>query len=200
MNQAKLAALLGRPLTQTEVDNLDLYLQIAKERLGDLICSDLCDQDNRFYTIREGYETVFTDIFTDITSVKLDGEVFTDYEVYQNDRRNGQWFNSIVLNKCYSGEVEIEADWGFGGMPVDVQLLLAKLFGLVGSMNTSNGNIKSKKVEDFSITFGDTDVYDQFVTENHATIDKYSQCNVGYIRHGVLCHHGYDCIRCIPSY
>lgn len=182
MNQAKLEALLGRPLTTIEVTNLTLYLEIATERLQDLTCLNLTQNtEDRVYDVREGYTTVFTDPFTEINSVTVNGNTFTDYTPMQWNRRNADWYNSIVLETC-EDEVTINADWGI--CSPELQLLTARLFGLMGIEKSGNGNVKSKKVEDFSITFNDNSAYDQFLLDNQSLINKYSLCNIGNVQHG----------------
>lgn len=188
MNQSKVSALLGRPLTSIESTNFNLYLSIAMQRLEELTCLNLEKKtEARTYDIRQEFKTVFTDLFTTVTEVKVDGNVITDYHPRQWDRRNGSWYNSIVL-ETRGDVVEVTADWGI--CSPDLQLLLANLFALVGEMNVSNGNVKSKRVEDFQITFNDNTVYDQFVMDNQATISKYSICNVGDVINGDVCYGG----------
>lgn len=41
INQETIEALLGRPLSDVEAANFELYLQVAVERLDDLLCIDL---------------------------------------------------------------------------------------------------------------------------------------------------------------
>jgi len=197
-NQAQLEALLGRTLTPVELSNLDLYLEIAGERLEQLICSRVTAiAEERVYDGREGYSTVFTELFTSITSVEVNGKALetSEYSKRQWDSRNGYWFNSIVLPHRLRSEAEVVINgvWGFDSdtMPSDLQLLYAKLFALVSSMNKGNGNIKSKKVEDFSITFNENTVYDQFLIDNGSTLRKYSVCNQGYVRSGKTCVNPY---------
>lgn len=184
MNKTKLVALLGRPLTTIEDTNFSLYLKIAQERLEDLTCLDLEEAtEDRTFSVREGYHTVFTDLFTGVNSVTVNGEALatTDYQARQWDRRSAAWYNSIVLDTCTEeAEIVINADWGV--CSPSLQLLQAQLFGLLGSMNSGNGNVKSKKVEDFSITFNDNTVYDQFLLDNSAIIGKYSICNIANIQ------------------
>lgn len=43
LTETKVVALLGRPLSEIEHTNFELYLNIAKLRLNDLICDDLDD-------------------------------------------------------------------------------------------------------------------------------------------------------------
>lgn len=193
--QAEIVALLGRPLKPVEKTNFDLYLEIAGERLEQLICSRVTAiAEERIYDTRAGYSTVFTELFTSVTSIEVNGKPLeaSEYSIRQWDSRNGYWFNSIVFkHKSHrESEVKVNAVWGFDSttMPSDLQLLYAKLFALVGSMNKGNGNVKSKKVEDFTISFNDNSVYDQFLIDNSSTIQKYSICNVGYVRNGRVCN------------
>ena len=188
MNKTTMVALLGRPLTSIEDTNYNLYLKIAVERLQDLTCLNLeTATEDRTFDIREGYSTVFTDLFTEINSVTVGGETVTAYSARQWDRRNTSWYNSIVLDKCQTsnGEVTINADWGI--CSPELQLLLARLFGLLGQENKGNSNIKSKRVEDFHITYNDNSTYQQFLIDNQLLLDKYSICNIGNIQHGEVC-------------
>lgn len=182
MKKTTVVALLGRPLTSIEDTNFETYLKIARERLEDLTCLNLTDEtDDRTYDVREGYTTVFTDPFTAINSVKINGNAVSDYTPMQWDRRNASWYNSIVLQTS-DCEVTINADWGL--CSPELQLLTARLFGLLNTEKSGNGNIKSKKVEDFSVTYNDNTAYQQFLLDNQALINKFSLCNIGNIQHG----------------
>lgn len=181
MNKTQMAALLGRPLTSIEDTNYSTYLKIAQERLEDLTCLNLSSEPSeRIYDVREGYTTVFTDLYTSVDSVKIDGNEISDYTSMQWDRRNASWYNSIVL-ETNAETVTVTADWGI--CSPELQLLTARLFKLLGSESMSS-NIKSKKVEDFSITLNDNTVYQQFLVDNQALIDKFSLCSIGNIQHG----------------
>ena len=46
ISQETMAALLGRPLSDLEIANYDLYLELAIERLDDLLCIKLEDMDD----------------------------------------------------------------------------------------------------------------------------------------------------------
>lgn len=182
MTQSTLEALLGRPLSSIETANIKTYLKIARERLEDLTCLNLTETtEDRVFDVRNGYTTVFTDPFTEINSVTINGNAFTDYTPMQWNRRNASWYNSIVLETCEE-EVTINADWGI--CSPELQLLLARLFGLLGKENSSNGNVKRKEVEDFSISFSDKSTYEQFLTDNQSLINKYSICTIGDVQHG----------------
>ena len=193
MDQTTMSALLGRTLTSIEVTNFNLYLKIARQALDDLLCTNLCDDsDPRTFDAREGYSTVFTDIFTDIDEVSINGIVqdADTYSVRQWDRRNGSWYNSIVFDErlCDGDEVEVSASWGFSTMPSDLQLVLAQLFGLITKKNKFDSTVSSKQVEDFRVSINvDADLDDDFYRQYNKTISKYSLCSVGNITQGDIC-------------
>jgi len=194
MTAAEVSKLLGRTLTANETANFALYLNIAQTQLEDWLCFPLCcDNDDRTFDAREGYQTVFTGPFTEVTEVTLNGTVVapTEYKVKQNDSYSGSWFNSIVFNNRLRDDViVVKAEWGFGNkLPVDLQALLAATFDLYSrkQANASDSNIKSKEVEDFKITYKEgtsENLASDFVADNSGTIDKYSLCNIGNIQHG----------------
>lgn len=195
--------LLNRSLTSAETENFKLYLKIAMQRLEELLCMDLCgDQDERTYETRYGYRTVYIDPFTEVTSIKIDGETVSadKYTVKQNDKYNGSWFNVIEFDTKRRGEnITVDAAWGFGSCPADLQVLLARLFAQGSTEQKSDNQVKSKKIEDFSVTFKDGATYDEFVLANAAIIDKYSHCNVGAIRNGSV-NRSYDDLRSLRNY
>lgn len=209
MNEAQVAALLGRPLTTTENTNFDLYLEIAKESLEELLCISLDvnpdgsgepELDTQTFDVRDGYSTVFTGIFTELTEVKVDGTVTTDYYPAFWDKRSNAYYNSIVLDDCNASEVEITGYWGFDSIPADLQLLWAQMFANVSKKyKAGNSNVKSKQVEDFRISYGDLTDDETFLNDNKRAIQKYSLCNVGYVIHGSTCstHGRYHCGYCI---
>lgn len=188
MNQTTMASLLGRSLTPIESTNFNLYLKIARQSLDDLLCTNLCDDtDPRTFDARGGYSTVFTDIFTDVQSITVNGEAVTDYSVRQWDRRNGSWYNSVVFeDKLYEDDVVVvSASWGFSTMPSDLQLVLAQLFGLITKKNKFDSTITKKKVEDFEVWLNiDADLDDEFYRQYNKTISKYSLCTIGNIQQG----------------
>lgn len=196
MTQAEMVKLLGRSLTSTEATNFDLYLDIATMQLEDLLCTPLESvTETRVFDTREGYSTAFVNIFNAISEVKLNDEVVTNYSIRQWDKRNASWYNSLVFTEKFDSDdtIEVTADWGFvatsgddSDYPVDLQLLLAKLFGFVSSMK-NNGNIKSKRIEDYMVTFNEYTEYQQFCLDNKSTINKYGLCDEVYVRHGDIC-------------
>lgn len=136
----------------------------------------------RTFDVRKDYSTVFTDIFSVITSVKLDGEELDpqDYSVRQWDRRAADWYNSIVLNKCKTGkELEVTGTWV---IPAELQGLISSLTPILA--NAKHSTVKSKRVEDFSYTLGDKTDIEQFVADNQEILSRYSICDLPYILHG----------------
>lgn len=197
MTKEQLAALLGRPLTPNENTNFDLYLDIAKESLEELLCISLDvnpdtsgdpEEDVQTFDVREGYSTVFTGIFTEVSEVKVDGKVTTDYYPVFWEKRSNPYYNSIVLDCRAARSVEITGHWGFDTLPGDLQLLWAQLFANVSKKyKVGAGNIKSKQTEDFRISYGDLTDDEVFLKDNRRTIKKYSMCNIGYVLHGDTC-------------
>lgn len=208
MTKEEISALLGRPLTSIENTNFDTYLEIAKENLEELLCISLdvnpdgsgdAEESTQKFDVREGYSTVFTGIFTELTEVKLDGNVTTDYYPAFWDKRSNPYYNSIVLN-APGKTVEITGYWGFDEVPKDLQLLWAQAFANVSKKYVAGGgNVKSKQVEDFRISYGDLTDDEAFVSANQRTIKKYSLCNIGYVLHGETCdlHGVWRCGNCI---
>lgn len=196
MKQSDLEALLGRPLTPGELANRELYLQIARESLEELLCINLCDNDTgtRVFDIREGYRTVFTDVFTELSKVEVDGQEVTDYTPAFWDRRTNAFYNSIVLDEPKGTKVALTGFWGFNKTPADLKRLWAIAFSDTAQKYTSGeAGVKSKRVEDFDITYGNLSDDDMFIRNNARVISKYQMCNAGYTVSGATggC---YDCL------
>lgn len=190
--------LLNRSLTTAETNNFKTYLKIAIQRLEELLCMDLSsDEPVRTYETRLGYRTVYVDPFTDLNSVKINDETVEGYTIKQNERFNGSWYNIIEFERKRTGEnIVVDASWGFDSCPSDLQLVLAKLFDQGSVEQTADNSVKSKKIEDFSVTYKDSATYDEFVLANKAIIDKYAQCEKA-IRHGRVGNYG---LRSIYNY
>lgn len=79
-----------------------------------------------------------------------------------------------------------------------LSLLLARCFGVISQEQAQSANmgITSKKVEDFSITYGDKDgsPMEAFVKQNANDLEQYSECQAK-IRQGKVCHG--DSVRCL---
>lgn len=188
LKKEQIVKLLGRPLTDLETSNYDVYIKIAVQSLEELLCMDLTQEiAERTYETRLGYREVYVDPFTQINSITCDGEDVdeADYTVKQFDKLNGQWYNIIEFeSKCDGSKIVVDAEWGFGSCPTDLQLLLAKLFDKGSQDQKTEGTVSSKKIEDYSVTYKDVASFDEWLLKNHSIVDKYSLCNQGYIRHG----------------
>ena len=190
LTKDEIAKLLNRSLTESENTNFSLYLKIATKRLEQLLCMKLNNEtEARSFFIREGYRTIFTDVFTGDVTVSVDGveQEASTYSVRQFDNLNGDWFNSIVFKQHLPRTAEmitVTADWGFTCLPSDLKLLLARLFEF--STDNTDDRVKSKKIEDYSVTYSDKTAYDQLIESNSAIIDAYSVC-VRSIRNGNVC-------------
>lgn len=191
MTQDKIAALLGRPLSSVETSNFKTYLELAESRVSDLLCFDICQRvETRRFSTRLGYKTLNVPVFTEIDYVKLDGNETTNYEVRQSQNLNGDWYNTIVFDTPLHGQtVEVKADWGFAKTPLDVQMMIATVFGMTGDSLESD-TVATKKVEDFSISFNKTKT-EAFATKYAATIAKYSGCVSGNVQSGKTYGHLY---------
>ena len=161
----------------------------ATQMLESLLCLDFTQESGkRVFEAREGYRTVYTGIFTDVSSVTVDGQAVDYYPAFF-DKKNGQFFNSIVLKTPVCGEAVVDADWGFDCLPADLQRMADNAAKVV-SQSYSVKDVKSKQVEDFRVTYGDLSDDEVFLKQNAVTINKYSMCNIGYVLNGETCHHG----------
>lgn len=188
MNQDRISALLGRPLSEAEQSNFKTYLEIAQGKVSDLLCVDICQKvGTKKFAARQGYQSLNVPIFTEIDWIKLNGSETTQYHVRQGSELYGDWYNSIVFDApLHSETVEIKADWGFSQTPMDVQVMIAELFGMATD-SIANDTVQSKQVEDFRITFNKTK-QEAFAEKYAATIAKYSVCVNGNVQHGNVRH------------
>lgn len=203
MTQDELQALLGRPLSSFESANRKLYLDIARESLEELLCTEISCRNTveaRTFGVREGYRTVFTGVFTEVEEVKVDGTATTDYHPAFWDKRSNAFYNSIVLKEHDGSTVEITATWGFDSLPNDLKQLWAQLFANVAKKyKAGSANVKSKQVEDFRISYGDLTDDELFINANSRIIQKYRLCDIGFVMHGDVCttHEVRNCGHCI---
>lgn len=196
MNQQELEAILQRSLTMNEVNNLDLYLEIATNQLNSLLCTDVRPfTGTRKFSTRYGYHSAYIDPATTVTSVKRGGTTVQPgtYDLRQWDRWNADWYNVLVFDNLLRGEaIEVTGSFGWSTLPGDLQLLLGKLFDGVSKSTHANGQVKSKKVEDFSISYRDNEnggaisTLDTIANEFAETIARYSLCNVPNVQQGAL--------------
>ncbi len=187
MTQDKISALLGRPLSSTEISNFTTYLELAQSRVSDLLCFDICQKvATRKFSGRNGYRTLNVPIFTEIDSVKIDDTETTAYTVRSGSDLYGDWYNSIVFDApLHCDTIEIKADWGFSQMPLDVQMMVADVFGMITDP-LEDALVSSKQVEDFRITLKDKTKEEAFAQKYAATIAKYSACVSGNIQSGYV--------------
>ena len=170
----------------------------ARQMVEELLCLDLAqDTGERTFDAREGYRTVFTGIFSDVSSVTVDGVAVTDYYPAFFDKRNGKFYNSIVFKEEVCGEVIVDADWGFVDcLPADLQRLVDAVVAYIPRQANLNREINSKKVEDVTISYNHssitmgTTLWEDLVKDYSNTIDKYGMCDIGYIINGATCGHG----------
>lgn len=190
MTKTELSALLGRPLSSVEDTNFDLYLSLAYDSLEELLCTTLtAASETRTFDIREGYSTAFIDIFRSVSAVTLDDDTVdsSDYSKRQWNKRNAEWYNSLVFDNAFTSsneEIAVTAEWGFTTLPDDLQLVQAGLFDLISKRNAYNPTVESKRVEDFSIKFSTTTLDEGFYTQYRSIISKYSLCNIPNVQHG----------------
>ena len=189
MDKTSMAKLLGRPLTSSEDSNFEQYINYTISTLENLLCwSPVCVDAAAAYVARDGYRTLWTDPFTSITDVKVDGTAVTDYKLAFNGNFNYPFYNSVVFPYPLGGQtVEITGSWGFEDLPADLGALVAEIFKAYGRTTASNmaGNVTNKRVEDFSITYGDGSEMDALASKNSSVIAKYSNCqSAGEISHG----------------
>ena len=179
-DKTTLEKLLGRSLTSLEDSNFEQYINYTISTLENLLCwSPICTDATAIYTARDGMRTLWTDPFTSITDVKVDGTAVTDYKLAFNGNFNYPFFNSLVFPQPLGGKtVEITGTWGFEELPADLGALVAEIFKMYGrqSMGNQSGNITNKRVEDFSISYGDKSEMDTLATNNSSVIAKYSNC------------------------
>lgn len=185
ITKTQITSLLGRALTSIEDTNFNLYLEIAINRLYSMLNISTSDSDTRTYKSRVGYSEVKTDPFTAVTSVKINGSLTTDFVTKQGDNYSASWFNIIEFSERLGlATIEVTGDWGFGTCPADLRSLVAKLFNLVSTEKGTSGQIKSKSIEDVSITFDNSvSPLDSLKNEYADIIAKYS-AHASYIYSG----------------
>lgn len=189
MDKVKLEAWLGRSLTPVEIENQADYLLAATQWLEGLLCYQIASTTavTKVFKGRERMATVFMPVFTTTTEVKLNGSVTTAFTPYFFDNPNGTYFNSLVFDSPLDRDdkIEVTGDWGFSTIPLDLMQLLAKMFNHISLGVKSDANVKSKSIEDFSISYDTTTTEEgRLIDANRATISKYSICHVGNIRSG----------------
>lgn len=83
---------------------------------------------------------------------------------------------------------ELAQELGVEKLPNDLSLVVARYFGSITSDNTQEFGVSNKKVEDFSITYDQTNSIDaSLAKQNQSTLAKYSHC--GKISYGKTLNH-----------
>lgn len=97
----------------------------------------------RVYRVLDGI--IYTDLF--------EGAVPTGYRRGFNGRQDTDYFNELYVDKRLRGKVELDLAWGSKTFNLEIKGLLDWL-ALNAGLDTSNAGVKSKRIEDFSITNG----------------------------------------------
>ena len=201
MEKQDVEKLLGRSLSEKELQGFEEYLDIAHDELEELLNFQFEFPDSteseepasvRTFEPNNGFRSLYVDPFIGTPVVMIDEDIvdIDDYHLLQNDRRNSAWFNTIVFDHTMHCRkpIEVTATWGFGHtLPNDFQLLIARTFVLVASAAVSGKDrVRSKSIEDFSVTY-DTKygVKEQFLSDNARIIAKY-RLPKGDISHGCI--------------
>ena len=188
LDKATLEELLGRSLTSSEDSNLQQYINYIETTLANLLCwSPLKGASVASYEARDGFRTLWTDPFTSITEVKVDGTAVTDYKLAFNGNKNYPFYNSIIFPRPLEGQtVELTGTWGFDDLPADLGSLVAEIFKMYGRqlMGNQSGNITNKRVEDFSISYSDKSEMEALINDNASIVSKYSNCQAGDVQFG----------------
>lgn len=184
MTEEEITSLLGRKLSSIESDNFDMYLEVAKDELGSLLCMDIVEADldagssPRPFSPRPGYRTLYVDPFVDVSELDLNGEP-QDFGVVlkkQFEHSVGSWFNVFEFPEPMKedDEIVVVATWGMNPLPNSLKLLLARMFGSISK--DQSRRVKSKTNEGFSVTYSDVSEVTQFALDNAPLINKYSMC------------------------
>lgn len=190
MDEAKMADLLGRPLTERETTNFDLYLENATQILESILnrrieLSDAATE--RKFVSREGYNSLPVDIFTGNATVTFDESEVDAFVPRQGGSYEGSWFDTIEFDdKMCEGRYTIEASWGFEGgedgeYPAGIQVLLAGAFAIASQKIGTTPKIKSESSLSHSVTYGDGGAIDNFIAENVALINQWKRFDDGFL-------------------
>lgn len=175
MKETEVEALLGRDLSSAETQNFKLYLDLATERIENLLCMSLAlagddpDAEERIYSARPGYRTLYVDPFTAITTIVVDGDTVSADDYTLEDNR------VVFEEPMGTSSVTITGTWGYSELPASIKLLLARMFELTSKPR--RGGVRAKSIEDFSVTYADISAFEEFVADNRAIIEQYRLCD-----------------------
>lgn len=104
----------------------------------------------REYAVIDGI--IYTDVFEGDPTI----EGITSYKKAFNGRVGGTtYFNQIILtSKCKTRYMSVDASWGSCDFNEDIKGLLDWLEANPATTSLSEADVKSKKIEDFSVTKG----------------------------------------------
>lgn len=193
MDKETIVKLLGRPLTSYEDSNFTQIVEHTISTLSNTLCWQLKDgQSDKTYYARANYRTLWISLYTLVDEVKVDGRVVadTDYKLALNADVNSSIFNSVIFKYPLGDSmVEIKGSFDISKITTDVAdlgSLVADLFKFYARNMSSeaSANIKSKHVEDFTITFSDDSELQALFNNNYATIKRYSACEGNVVQSG----------------
>lgn len=167
ISKESMALLLDRSLSDYESNNFSSLLDSSKNQLESIlgIKIDGTADVERTYMPRFGYATLWTDPFSELTSisvVKPDGSTRLLGTPSYFDDLNSKWYNSIILDRPMgSKRLVVKAAWGFGSdIPADLAKLWAGLFGIHSEAadTAPSGAITSEQILTHKVTFSGADI------------------------------------------
>lgn len=177
---------LGRPLSETEADNLEALVALAKQRLEQALNAPIDGDGARTFASCERARQLYIGPFTELKSVKVNDKLLPDgYEVMWSDEFRVP-ANSLRFSKPMVSDriVKIEATWGFGAkLPLPLLHLWAQLFDAIARMSFAarddNGrlirDITAEKIIDYSVTYAKSSQsdLDRVLSDNMGVISAY---------------------------
>lgn len=185
LSKQSVEKLLGRTLTSNEASNFDQYIKTTFANLENLVCwTPICGSGERTYRGRPNYHTLWLEPFTKVKSVTIDGKEVTAFTPIFNDSYNSPIYNGIEFDyPLGSDKVIVDATWGFNFPPADLGQLIGALFMLNTRLATEDPRVRSKSVEDFSLTYNNDGEFNSLIKTYSNVIAKYSICS-SEIQHG----------------
>lgn len=181
--------LLGRPLSAKEDAGYDAYLEIAQVQLEDLLGYSLelsTAITSKTFTGVDGYRSIFTPPFTEISSVSIDGKAIG----YTVGTTNKPIKVEIVLERpAHDNEqIVVSAKWGYAtALPGGVKLLLSNMFAVVanGQATGSDAKVKSETTLSHSVSYDNSSTHmASFEADNANIISLYQRPKPGELQAG----------------
>lgn len=96
-------------------------------------------------------DVLYTDVFTGTPTIEgYTGTIITRF----NGRHNSDYSNEIVLEDCTEGEYNVTASWGSDKLVAELDELVQIVESDSLSTASTNAGVKSKKIEDFNVSYG----------------------------------------------